>query len=75
MEWLPFKCLFWNASDSIVKLTVYITSSVSLRYRTCYENMLNYDNNKYRKLPKYKNRFSLIVEQILAFASSVVKPG
>ena len=75
IEWLPFKCLFWNASDSIVKLTVYITSSVSLRYRTCYKNMLNYDNNKYRKLPKYKNRFSLIVEQILAFASSVVKPG
>ena len=37
--------------------------------------MLNYDNNKYRKLPKYKNRFSLIVEQILAFASSVVKRG
>ena len=20
MEWLPFKCLFWNANDSIVKL-------------------------------------------------------
>ena len=33
--------------------------------------MLNYENdNKCRKLTKYKSRFSLIVEQILGFASS-----
>ena len=50
MEWAP-KCLFWNVNDSIVKLMVSIASGVSLRYRACYRNMLNYDNdNKYRKL-------------------------
>ena len=37
------KCLFWNASDSVVKLMVSITSGV---YRPCYKNMLNYGNDK-----------------------------
>ena len=40
MEWSPFKCLFWNANDLIVKLVV------SLWYILCYRNMLNYDNDK-----------------------------
>ena len=67
MEWAPFKCLFWNVNYSVVKLMVFITSSVSLWYRPFYKNMLNYDNgNKCRKLT---TTFSLIVEHILAFAS------
>ena len=45
MELTPFYCLFWNANESVVKLIVSITSGVSLRYITCYKNMLNYDNN------------------------------
>ena len=45
------KCLFWNPKYSVVKLTVSITSSISLRYRPRYENMSNYDNDsKCRKL-------------------------
>ena len=45
------KCLVWNGNDSVVKVMVSITSGVSLRYRPCYKNMLNYDNdNKCRKL-------------------------
>ena len=71
MEWAPFKCLFWNANDSIIKLTVPITSGVPLWYRPCYKNMLNYDSDTdAENLRPYKSRFSLIVEQILAFASS-----
>ena len=33
----PFKCPFWNANDSIVKLVVSIASGVSLWYRPCYK--------------------------------------
>ena len=29
MEWAPFKCLFWNVYDSVVKLMVSITSGIS----------------------------------------------
>ena len=39
------KCLFWNANGSVVKLMVSIISGVSLWYRPCYKNMLNYDNS------------------------------
>ena len=39
MEWAPFKCLFWSAKDSIVKLMFPITSSVSLWYRLCYKDI------------------------------------
>ena len=45
-----------------------ITSDVSLWYKSCCKNKLNYDNdNKWKKLTAIKNRFSLIVEQMLAF--------
>ena len=44
-EMSTIKCLFWKANDSIVKLMVSITSGVSLWYRLCYKNMLNYDND------------------------------
>ena len=51
IEWAPFKRLFWNANDSVAKLSVSITSGVSLWYRPRYENVLNYDNgNKCQKL-------------------------
>ena len=30
MEWAPFKSLFWNANDSIAKLTISFASGVSL---------------------------------------------
>ena len=30
VEWAPFKCLFWNVNDSIVKLMVSITSGYFL---------------------------------------------
>ena len=44
------KCLIWKANDSVVKLMVSITSSVSLWYRLCYKKLLNYDNDN--KCPK-----------------------
>ena len=45
IKWAPFKCLFWNANDSIVNLMV------SLGYSSCYKIMLNNDNdNKWRKV-------------------------
>ena len=66
VKWAPFNCLFWNANDSVVKLMVSIKSDVSLRYRPCNENMLNHAEN----LRQNKSRFSLNVEQILAFDSS-----
>ena len=31
--------------DSVVKLMVSITNGVSLWYRPCYKNILNYDND------------------------------
>ena len=50
MKWGPFKCQFWNTNGSIANLKVSIASGVSLRYRPCYINMLNYDSdNKWRK--------------------------
>ena len=42
------KCLIWNADDSIVKLMISITSGVSLWYRPCYNNILNYDRGSKR---------------------------
>ena len=64
LRW-PFKCLFWNRNDSFIKFMVSITSSISLRYRSCYKNMLNYENdNNFRNLTK-KSRFYSIVVQIL----------
>ena len=33
MDWEPFKCLFWNANESTVKLIVSITSGATLWYR------------------------------------------
>ena len=53
-EWATFKCLFWNTNDSIVKLMVSLISGVSLWCRPCYKNLLNYDNNKCRKLTTTK---------------------
>ena len=44
MEWAPFKSLFWNNNDSIVKIRASIKSGVSLWHRPCYKNKLNYDN-------------------------------
>ena len=42
---------------------VTITGGVSLWYRPCYKNMLNYDNdNKCLKVTTIKSRFSLFVE-------------
>ena len=44
------KYVFWNANDSFVNLMVSNTVGVSLWYRPCYKNMLNYGNdNKCRK--------------------------
>ena len=28
MEWAPFKCLFWNVNDSVLKVMVSVTSGV-----------------------------------------------
>ena len=69
---MPFKRLFCDANDSVSELMISIKSGVSLRYRPCYKNMLNYDNDsKCLKLATlYKSRFSLILELILAFGSS-----
>ena len=71
MEWASFKCLFWNANGSVVKLMISVTSEVSLWYIPCHENMLNYDNDiNYWKLTTIKNLVFFIAEGILAFASS-----
>ena len=60
MDLAPFKCLFWNTNDSVLKLMVSITSDVSLWYRSCYRNMLHYDNgNKCRKLTTIQSRYWL----------------
>ena len=64
MDWTPFKCLFWNANDSLEKLMVSVSSGVSL-YRTCYKNMSNYDSDNAENLRQNKDRFSLLAEQIL----------
>ena len=42
---MPFKRLFCDANDSVSELMISIKSGVSLRYRPCYKNMLNYDND------------------------------
>ena len=63
----------WNATVSWngLKLIVSIASGVSLRFTPCYKNMLNYGNdNNAENLRHCKSRFSLIVEQKLAFALS-----
>ena len=71
MEWEPYKSLFWKENDSIVKLMVSITRDISLWYRPSYEifwimtTITNAENVR-----QYKSRFSLIVEQILAFTLS-----
>ena len=71
MEWAPFKCLFWNLNDSIVKLMVSISSGVSLWCGPYYKNMLIVTTTtNTENLRQYKSRFSLFVEQRLAFASS-----
>ena len=31
--WAPFKCILWNANDSIIKLMVSITRNISLWFR------------------------------------------
>ena len=45
MKWTLLKCLFWNANDWVIRLMVSFTSCVSLQYRPCCKNMLNYDND------------------------------
>ena len=51
MEWAPFNSLFLSTNHCTAKLTISITSDVSLWDRPCYENMLNYDSkNKCQKL-------------------------
>ena len=70
MEWAPIKCLFWNANDPVGKSMVSIISGVSLWYRPCHTDLLNYDNDKNAEsLRQCKSRSSLIAEQTLAFAS------
>ena len=44
IKWAPLKCLFWNANDWTVKFMVSITSDISLCYRLCYKNMINYNS-------------------------------
>ena len=38
-------CPFWYPNDSVAKLMISIRSGVSLWYRPCYKNMLNYDKD------------------------------
>ena len=55
MEQALFKCLFGKANDLIVKLMASVTSDVSLQYRSCYQNVLNYNNgSKCQKLTEIK---------------------
>ena len=62
MEWAPFKCIFWNGNGSILKLMIsskrsfFVTQALLQKYAKLWQG--------------YKRRFSLTVEQILAFVSS-----
>ena len=67
MEWAQFKCLFWDPNHSIVKLMVSIKSGVSLWYRP---SLKNTTTKNAENLRQYKSKFSLAVEQMVAFASS-----
>ena len=72
MQWAPFKYLFWNANDSIVKfLGLYFKRCFfviqTLLYKICWI-MITTTNAE--NLRQCQRRFSLIVEQILVFASS-----
>ena len=72
MEWVPLKYLFGNASDSIVKLMISITSGVSFWYRPSYKNMLNYESENVQ----YNSRFSLTVEliiQVFSLSTNLVR--
>ena len=64
--------LFCNTNDTLVKLKISITRAISLPDKTCYQNTLIYDSDKktQKNLQQYKSKFSVIVEVILAFASS-----
>ena len=69
MEWAPFKYLFWNANDSIVKfLGLYFKWCFfviqTLLYKICWI-MITTTNAE--NLRQCQRRFSLIVEQILVF--------
>ena len=66
------RCLFWNANDSMVKLMVSVTSTVSFWYRLCYKKYLKLRQRQQiqKKLRQYKTRFSLTVKQILDFSAS-----
>ena len=75
LEWAPFKYLFWNANDSIVKLIVSITSGASLWCRPFYKNMLKSDFKKiaficfnYSPSKMMKNAF-YFVRKIFKFLS------
>ena len=47
---MPFRMLFCNTNDTLVKLKISITSGISLPDKTCYQNTLIYDSDK--KNPK-----------------------
>ena len=43
---MPFRMLFCNTNDTLVKLKISITSGISLPDKTCYQNTLIYDSDK-----------------------------
>ena len=58
-ECVSFNRLLWNADDSVIKFMVSITSGVSLWYRFCYKNVLNYGTSTTINgwnLKQYKSR-------------------
>ena len=71
IEWTSYTTLFWNTNDSVTNLMISFASDLSLWGRPWYKNILIYGS-----VSKCQNRttkiisISLIVEQILAFASS-----
>ena len=44
MEWAPFKCLFWNVNDSVLKVMVSVTSGVLQAFLLNYVKLYGNDN-------------------------------
>ena len=65
MEGVLFKCLFWNANNSIVK-TVFLCDT-DLVIKIC---QIMTATTSGKNLRQYKSKFPLAVEQILVFASN-----
>ena len=66
----PFKGVFWNTDDAVVKLMASITSFFVIKTLFIKICKIRTTTTNAENLWQYKSRHSPIVEHILAFASS-----